>query len=106
LSESFDQSGILLANDVGTTPPLSPIVFSPTFAADQTIYGFSGPNLFGSTDRGRHWEALVAPTSDWRSRAYVWYRSLGRRYQYGYPAAAAGLVILGGLAGFRLESGA
>ena len=94
LSPELDDSGFLLANYLGTTPPFAPVVFSPTFAADRTLYGFAGAHLFKSADGGRSWSELDAPTAAWRDRLHVWYSVLGRRDRYIYGAGAAGVFFV------------
>ena len=39
----------------------SPIVFSPAYASDRTVFGFSGTELLKSTDDGETWNAIVIP---------------------------------------------
>lgn len=39
----------------------APIEFSPMYSLDRTIYGFSGTELFKSTDGGNTWENLPVP---------------------------------------------
>ena len=39
-----------------------PIKFSPNYATDQTIYGFSGLELFKSVDGGITWESIFMPS--------------------------------------------
>ena len=41
----------------------SAIVFSPGYATDRTVYGFSGTHLLKSTDGGESWSRLNVPTS-------------------------------------------
>lgn len=41
----------------------NPIEFSPTYAVDNTIYGFSGTKLFKSEDGGDNWQVLTTPTN-------------------------------------------
>ena len=42
-------------------PTSPPIVFSPGFATDQTVYGIADENLFRSTDGGETWEPIEFP---------------------------------------------
>jgi len=63
---SFAQvyNGDLTLARLGNVPSAGvPIVFSPTFADDQTIFGFGGaePEVFRSTDGGETWEVLDVP---------------------------------------------
>ena len=40
-----------------------PIVLSPAFAQDDTVYAFEGESLFRSTDGGARWERVPLPVS-------------------------------------------
>jgi photosystem II stability/assembly factor-like uncharacterized protein len=41
----------------------NPIIFSPTYATDRTIYGFSGTKLFKSEDGGENWQIIATPAN-------------------------------------------
>ncbi len=41
----------------------SPIVFSPAFSTDQTVFGFSNDHLLRSTDGGVSWQQVTFPRS-------------------------------------------
>lgn len=42
-------------------PTAPPIVFSPAFSSDQTVFGYSHDHLFKSTDGGLSWQRVVFP---------------------------------------------
>ena len=42
-------------------PTAVPIVFSPNFASDQTVFGFSGTEVFKSTNAGETWANVELP---------------------------------------------
>lgn len=42
-------------------PTGSPIVFSPSYATDQTVFGYSHDRLFKSTDGGLTWQRVIVP---------------------------------------------
>jgi photosystem II stability/assembly factor-like uncharacterized protein len=44
-------------------PTSEPIVFSPGFVEDATVFAFSETQVFRTTDRGATWEALVLPVT-------------------------------------------
>jgi photosystem II stability/assembly factor-like uncharacterized protein len=39
----------------------SPIVFSPNYATDRTVFGYSPSGFFRSTDGGEHWTEITPP---------------------------------------------
>ena len=41
----------------------NPLEFSPTYASDRTIYGFSGNKLFKSEDGGDNWQLIATPAN-------------------------------------------
>jgi photosystem II stability/assembly factor-like uncharacterized protein len=44
-----------------SVPTAVPIQFSPSYSVDHTIYGFSGIEVFKSTDRGDTWAKVTPP---------------------------------------------
>ena len=86
--EKLIDDQIFLSHFVGMVPKFPSIVFSPSYAIDRTIYGYSGRVLFRSLDVGNTWERIQAPNPGWFERNYVkglyrysrmipgkWYRS-------------------------------
>jgi len=85
--DSFSEIGadlatnnVLLAHYVGMTPKFPSIVFSPAFASDRTLYGFSDTGLFRSVDGGTSWKALPTPVATTGTRIYAWARYAVRYY--------------------------
>ncbi len=61
VGEELTSDNHVLANY--ENPTTEPIAFSPNFAADQTVFGFSEAQLFRSTDGGESWEPLQVPVT-------------------------------------------
>ncbi|MET0903204.1 MAG: hypothetical protein ABWZ52_08185 [Acidimicrobiales bacterium] len=45
-------------------PTSSPIQFSASFATDDTVFAYAGPDVLRSTDGGETWDVLTLPTID------------------------------------------
>jgi photosystem II stability/assembly factor-like uncharacterized protein len=58
IEDNYVLSNMIGFPSVGT----SPIYFSPDYSTDQTIYGFSGADLFKSEDGGNTWTQINLPT--------------------------------------------
>jgi photosystem II stability/assembly factor-like uncharacterized protein len=63
----------------------SPIVFSPAYATDRTVYGFSGPHLLVSADAARTWTEVPYATAHHDSH---------RRADSVAPGAAVPVVVV------------
>ena len=120
VSPSFTRDGIVLASiqgrglfrstDGGTTfapvgialiednqllnnfskPTSVPVVFSPDFASDRTVFGFSGTEVFKSTDAGETWTNVELPRTLHDADTPGVYRHVPRRnLGEGRPRGAA-----------------
>ncbi|MFH1681644.1 MAG: hypothetical protein ABIH26_13510, partial [Candidatus Eisenbacteria bacterium] len=89
-------SNVLLANLCGFPLAASvPIEFSPSYAADRTLFGHSETRVFRSEDGGLTWEALLVPTPDYDlpTRARLAFLRLKRsRLMLGLAALAGGAL--------------
>lgn len=65
IAEDLINNNHLLANF--NNPTAIPIQFSPSYRADHTIYGFSGTEVFKSTDKGETWKNVTPPKTISRS---------------------------------------
>ncbi len=76
-----------------------PIKFSPSYAIDKTIYGFSATELFKSTDGGETWENLQLPSSpdkNWITYLYFSLILLPKRiYLAAFTAAIFSYFLVG-----------
>lgn len=97
IATTLSKTQNLLANYAGVMPRVSPIVFSPNYARDRMIFGFSGPRLFSSQDGGENWRTLMAPTPDFLPRTDVWFRSLPRRWRLVSKIGLATATVFVGL---------
>ena len=72
----------------------SPIVFSPAYASDRTVFGFSGTELLKSTNGGETWDAAVIPRTVRDSPADPVDRGAATRKPTAWPAlvGSAGVV--------------
>ena len=104
--ETFTQIGEDLINNnhlfsgmTGFFSESMPIKFSPSYSSDQTIYGFSGIELFKSTDGGNSWANLTIPPP--QSNNYLTYLNLRwtatpkRRFLVALVAALLSYLLLG-----------
>ena len=104
VGQELIQNQYLLAQYPGVMPKVPPIVFSPNFGRDQTIYAFSNTKLFRSVDRGDHWHPVKAPKPKWSDQAYVRYLYyidviMHRPRRSLAIAGLLSLVIIGGVYG-------
>ncbi len=76
-----------------------PIKFSPSYSSDRTIYGFSGTELFKSTDGGNNWENLEIPPpkyNNYLTYLYLrWTATPKRRFLVALIAALLSYLLLG-----------
>jgi photosystem II stability/assembly factor-like uncharacterized protein len=80
--QSFTAIGqsLLAANHQIANPPCfpipnsSPLIFSPSYAGDNTIFGYAESSLFRSQNGGETWQRVFSPTPSFSDRAYVYYR--------------------------------
>lgn len=59
-SDLFDRDLVVSTFYHSTTEP---IVFSPDYERDQTVFGFAETSLLKSTDRGETWEVITLPVT-------------------------------------------
>lgn len=64
---------ILPAHYPSMTPKFPPIVFSPGYGSNKTVYGFAGPRLFRSVDAGKTWKPVPVPAPSLRVRFDAWW---------------------------------
>lgn len=80
--QSFTAVGqsLLAANHQITNPPCfpipnsTPLIFSPSYAVDNTIFGYAESSLFRSQDGGETWKRVFSLTPSFSDRTYVYYR--------------------------------
>lgn len=53
-----DNEGFTWQRSIDATPPVSEIIFSPTYNLDQSIYLRSGDDVYLSTNKGENWAKL------------------------------------------------
>jgi hypothetical protein len=89
--ESFVEIGsdltgdnVLLAQYVGMIPKFPSLVFSPEYATDQTLFGFSGTEIFRSVDAGISWDTMPAPIVATSTRIFA-----GVRHGFAYYRVAS-----------------
>ena len=104
--ETFTQIGDDLINNnhlfswmTGFFSESVPIKFSPSYSIDQTIYGFSGTELFKSTDGGNNWENIEIPPpqyNNYLTYLYLrWTATPKRRFLVALIAALLSYLLLG-----------
>lgn len=75
VGDELRERNYVLSNGYGFPLPTSnPIEFSPTFAADRTVYGYAEDELFRSRDAGETWQQVASPEVPESTRRYVQYR--------------------------------
>jgi photosystem II stability/assembly factor-like uncharacterized protein len=67
------ENNILLANMESFNSTSIPIKFSPSYAFDKTLYGYSGTKLFKSIDGGKTWQSLTLPRYADKNFINYWY---------------------------------
>lgn len=79
--DSFSEIGAALkegnkipAHYVGMVPKFPSLVFSPDYASDGTVFGFSGTDLLQSQDEGDTWKTMPTPSVGVVARVRVWQR--------------------------------
>lgn len=82
-----------------------PIVFSPAYGVDRTIFGSSGAELYQSTDGGDTWQTLIVARPDYGLPTMLYHlatNSPQRRYLAASIAALASYLLLGLLGNRKL----
>lgn len=97
VGKSLRERNIILANSYGFPMPVSnPIVFSPTYATDRTVYGFSGDIVASSMDGGVQWSASAIPQPGLLKEAYVFWRYASNSLRRWKRAALLGVFAIFG----------
>jgi photosystem II stability/assembly factor-like uncharacterized protein len=95
IATDLTENSVQLSHHVGMIPKFPSIVFSPAFASDQTLYGFSGSDLFRSDDGGTSWRIVPAPFVATSTHIYAWLRYLFDHYHI--RSRGKKLVVLSGV---------
>lgn len=70
-----------------------PIQFSPSYSFDQTLYGFSGTELFKSTDGGNTWQIATIPEPQVKNAMLYAYARLTNSPIYRFLIAAVAVML-------------
>ena len=92
--ESFTAIGADLINSNHlfanfSNPTAVPILFSPFYSTDHTIYGFSGTELFKSADTGETWNNVTPPRVEFQPSMSSLVFRFFRRFSIGKLIAAS-----------------
>ena len=98
-AEELIENQIMFSHFSGVTPKFPPIVFSPDFKTDRTLFAMDGTQLYRSVDAGDSWAELVTPDPETSARFFTWY--LANVYPYRNT-----IILLGGAMGLLFAVGA